>query len=419
MQSTQLPPELKEKEVLIESIAKDKDTAIASQEYEKAARLRDKEKELRKALEESKKKWREKREVSVPTIVEEDIATIVSKWTGIPVNRLTEKESEKLLHMEDEIHKRIIGQNEAVNIISQAIRRSRTGLKNPKRPIGSFIFLGPSGVGKTELARALADFMFGDEESLIRIDMSEYMEKFSVSRLIGAPPGYVGFEEGGQLTEAVRRKPYSVVLLDEIEKAHPDVFNILLQMMDDGILTDNLGHRVNFKNTVIIMTSNIGARMIFHGKSLGFVNQEDTQKDYLSMKDTVMDEVKRAFNPEFLNRIDEIIVFHPLNRDNMAQILELMVNRVNEKLANQGYKTEFSDSSKEFLLENGFDPKNGARPLARTIQRFVEDPLAEEILSKKVSQGTIEHPTLVQINFDKDLKKITFSTAAIQKALKS
>ncbi len=419
MVSTQLPPELKEKEGSIEVISKDKDAAIAAQEYEKAARLRDKEKEQRKSLEDSKKKWREKREVSVPTITDEDIATIVSKWTGIPVNRLTEKESEKLLHMEDEVHKRIIGQNEAVSIISQAIRRSRTGLKNPKRPIGSFIFMGPSGVGKTELARALADFMFGDEESLIRIDMSEYMEKFSVSRLIGAPPGYVGFEEGGQLTEAVRRKPYSVVLLDEIEKAHPDVFNILLQMMDDGVLTDNLGHRVNFKNTVIIMTSNIGARLIFSGKSLGFVNQEDTQKDYISMKDTVMDEVKRAFNPEFLNRIDEIIVFHPLNKANMAHILELMVNRVNEKLGSQGFKTEFSDAAKEYLLENGFDPKNGARPLARFIQRAVEDPLAEEILSKKITAGTVEHPTLVQINYDKDIKKITFSTAAIQKALKS
>jgi ATP-dependent Clp protease ATP-binding subunit ClpC len=328
-------------------------------------------------------------------------------------------ESEKLLHMEDELHKRIIGQSEAVNIVSQAIRRSRTGLKNPRRPIGSFIFLGPSGVGKTELARALADFMFGDEESLIRIDMSEYMEKFSVSRLIGAPPGYVGFEEGGQLTEAVRRKPYSVVLLDEIEKAHPDVFNILLQIMDDGVLSDNLGHRVNFKNTVIIMTSNVGARLISQGKSLGFLIQEDQAKGYIDMKETVMDEVKRVFNPEFLNRIDEVLVFHPLTRDNMSQILTLMVERVNEKITAQGYKADFSDSVKEYLLENGFDPKNGARPLARTIQRLVEDPLAEEILGKKINPGTTEHPTLIQVDYDKDLKKVTFTTATMPKSVKS
>lgn len=420
MQSTQLPQELKEKEILIETISKDKDQAIASQEYEKAARQRDKEKELRKALEEAKKKWREKREAQVPPITEEDIATVVSKWTGIPVNRLTEKESEKLIHMEDDVHKRIIGQNEAVSIVSQAIRRSRTGLKNPKKPIGSFIFLGPSGVGKTELARVLAEFMFGDEEALIRIDMSEYMEKFSVSRLIGAPPGYVGFEEGGQLTEAVRRKPYSVVLLDEIEKAHPDVFNILLQMMDDGILSDNLGHKVNFKNTVIIMTSNVGARMISQGKSLGFLIQEETAaKDYSAMKDMVMEEVKKAFNPEFINRLDEIIVFHPLNKEDITKILDLMLSRVNAKLQEQGYKADFSDASKTFILENGFDPKNGARPLARTIQRFIEDPLAEEILAKKIHVGTSEHPTLIHIAFDPEVKKITFSSAPLPKSVKS
>jgi len=418
LQSTQLPQELKEKESQIEIISKDKDAAIASQEYEKAARLRDKEKELRKSLEDSKKKWREKRETTSPPITAEDIATIVSKWTGVPVNRLTEKESEKLLNMEEKIHKRLIGQEEAISFISQAIRRSRTGLKNPQKPIGSFIFLGPTGVGKTELARALAEFLFGDEESLIRIDMSEYMEKFSVSRLIGAPPGYVGFEEGGQLTEAVRRKPYSVVLLDEIEKAHPDVFNILLQMMDDGILSDNLGHKVNFKNTVIIMTSNVGARLIYQGKSLGFELQTDAEKDYASMKDTVMEEVKKGFNPEFLNRIDEIIVFHPLTRSDMAKILNLMLGRVNEKLLKQSYKTDFSEAAKEFLLEKGFDPKNGARPLARTIQRYLEDPLAEEILSRKIIPGSIEHPTLIQIDFDADKKKLSLSTAAIPKTVK-
>jgi len=415
MQSTQLPPDLKEKEGTIEVLSKEKDQAIASQEYEKAARLRDKEKELRKALEELKKKWREKRESTIPSITEEDIATVVSKWTGIPVNRLTEKESERLLHMEGEIHKRIIGQNEAVSITAQAIRRSRTGLKNPKRPIGSFIFLGPSGVGKTELARALAEFMFGNEEALIRIDMSEYMEKFSVSRLIGAPPGYVGFEEGGQLTEEVRRKPYSVVLLDEIEKAHPDVFNILLQIMDDGLLTDNLGHKVNFKNTVVIMTSNVGARLISQGKSLGFVAQDDMTKDYTDMKDRVMEEVKKVFNPEFLNRLDETIVFHPLSRDNVTHILELMLSKVDAKLKDQGFKPDFTPAAKEFILENGFDPKNGARPLARTIQRFVEDPMAEELLARKFTSGSVENPTLIHIDYDKDLKKITFSSAPLPK----
>ena len=418
LMSTQLPQELKDKEVSIEQVSKDKDSAIASQEYEKAARLRDKEKDLRKGLEDSKKKWREKRELNLPPINAEDIATVVSKWTGVPVNRLTEKESEKLLHMEDELHKRLIGQEEAIKAVSKAIRRSRTGLKNPNKPIGSFIFLGPTGVGKTELARALAEFMFGDEESLVRIDMSEYMEKFSVSRLIGAPPGYVGFEEGGQLTEAVRRKPYSVVLLDEIEKAHPDVFNILLQMMDDGVLSDNLGHRVSFKNTVIIMTSNVGARLISQGKSLGFEIQVDTHKDYLAMKDVVMEEVKRAFNPEFLNRLDEIIVFHPLSKTDMFKILDLMLNRVTEKMTNQGFKPEYTEEAKHFLLEKGFDPRNGARPLARTIQKFVEDPLAEQMLGKKIQPGNAEHPTLIHIYFDEDKKAIAFSTAPVPKTVK-
>jgi ATP-dependent Clp protease ATP-binding subunit ClpC len=260
--------------------------------------------------------------------------------------------------------------------------------------------------------------MFGNEESLVRIDMSEYMEKFSVSRLIGAPPGYVGFEEGGQLTEAVRRKPYSVVLLDEIEKAHPDVFNILLQMMDDGVLSDNLGHRVSFKNTVIIMTSNVGARLIFQGKSLGFEIQEDIHKDYLSMKSTVMEEVKRAFNPEFLNRLDEITVFHPLSKIDMLKILDLMLNHVTDKLKVQGFKPEYSEEVKHFLLEKGFDPKNGARPLARTIQKHVEDPLAEQMLAKKINPGSTENPTLIQIYYDEDKKSIAFSTAPVPKTIK-
>jgi ATP-dependent Clp protease ATP-binding subunit ClpC len=316
--------------------------------------------------------------------------------------------------MEGELHKRLIGQQEAITAISQAIRRGRTGLKDPKKPIGSFIFLGPTGVGKTELARTLAEFLFGNEDALIRIDMSEYMEKFSVSRLIGAPPGYVGYEEGGQLTEAVRRKPYSVVLLDEIEKAHPDTFNILLQMMDDGVLTDNLGHKVNFKNTVIIMTSNVGARLISKGKSLGFLIQEDAAKDYASMKDTVMEEVKKAFNPEFLNRIDDIIVFHPLTREDSRRILDLMLARVAKKIGAQGFTVELTDEAKNFLVEKGFDPHYGARPLQRSIQRLLEDPLAEDILSKKVAAGTS-----LYVDVDPDGKKLLFSSTPPQKTVKS
>jgi ATP-dependent Clp protease ATP-binding subunit ClpC len=414
LQVTQRPQNLKERELEIENVTKEKEAAIASQEYERAAKLRDKEKELRKALEDARKTWREKRDSTIPVITAENIATVVSKWTGIPTTKLTEKEQEKLLHMEAELHKRVVGQEEAVVAVSQAIRRSRTGLKDPRKPIGSFIFLGPTGVGKTELARGLAEFLFGNEEALIRIDMSEYMEKFSVSRLIGAPPGYVGYEEGGQLTEAVRRKPYSVVLLDEIEKAHPDTFNILLQMMDDGVLTDNLGHRVNFKNTVIIMTSNVGARLISKGKSLGFLVQEDLEKDYRAMKDTVMEEVKKAFNPEFLNRIDEIIVFHPLTREDSRKILDLMLNRVGKKLVEQGFSIELTDEAKGYLVEQGFDPHYGARPLQRSIQRLLEDPLAEDILSKKISSGA-----KIYIDFDSDAKKLVFSPAPPQKAVKS
>jgi ATP-dependent Clp protease ATP-binding subunit ClpC len=413
LQTAVLPQNLKDKETEINQVAKDKDTAISSQEYEKAARLRDKEKELRKALDEAKKKWKEKRDTTQPAITAEDIASIVSKWTGIPVNRLTEKESDKLIHLEDELHKRVVGQEEAIKSLSQAIRRSRTGLKDPKRPIGSFIFLGPTGVGKTELARAVSEVLFGEEDSLIRIDMSEYMEKFSVSRLIGAPPGYVGYEEGGQLTEAVRRKPYSVVLLDEIEKAHPDVFNILLQVLDDGMLTDNLGHKVNFKNTVIIMTSNVGARVISKGKSLGFLVEEDAKRDYQSMKETVMEEVKKAFNPEFLNRIDDIIFFHALSKEDMKKILELMLNRVRAKLQSQGYTITLTDEAKEHLLEKGFDPHYGARPLQRTIQRLIEDTLASEILAKRFSA-----PATIYVDFDGDEKKLTFGTEPAPKPVK-
>jgi len=414
LQVTQRPQELKDREGEIDKVTKDKEAAIAAQEYEKAAKLRDKEKEMRRQMEEARKSWREKRDATVPVVAGEDIAAVVSKWTGIPTTKLTETEQEKLIHMEAELHKRLIGQQEAIVSISQAIRRSRTGLKDPKKPIGSFIFLGPTGVGKTELARALAEFLFGNEEALIRIDMSEYMEKFAVSRLIGAPPGYVGYEEGGQLTEAVRRKPYSVVLLDEIEKAHPDTFNILLQMMDDGALSDNLGHRVSFKNTVIIMTSNVGARLISKGKSLGFLVQEDAAKDYAAMKDTVMEEVKKAFNPEFLNRLDDIIVFHPLTREDSRKILDLMLARVSKKLALQGFTVDLTEEARAFLVDKGFDPNYGARPLQRSIQRLLEDPLAEDILSRKIAAGTS-----VFVDLDSQGQKLSFSTTPPQKAVKS
>ncbi|MEK7389311.1 MAG: ATP-dependent Clp protease ATP-binding subunit [Elusimicrobiota bacterium] len=414
LQSSATPPQFKDKEVEIEKVVKDKSGAISGQEYEKAARLRDKEKELRKALEESKKKWREKRDQSTPTIVGEDIAAVVSKWTGVPVTALTETETEKLVHMEANLHKRIIGQEEAIKTISQAIRRSRAGLKDAKKPIGSFMFLGPTGVGKTELARALAEFMFGNEDSMVRIDMSEYMEKFAVSRLIGAPPGYVGYEEGGQLTEAVRRKPYSVVLLDEIEKAHPDIFNILLQVMDDGILNDNLGHKVSFKNTVLLMTSNVGARLISKGKSLGFAaadTADQNERDYKKMKETVMDEVKRVFSPEFINRVNDIIVFHPLNEAEMRQILTLMLGKVRAKIEAQGFKIVFSDDTEKFLVKNGFDLNYGARPLARTIQRSVEDPLSEEILLKKFDPGAT-----IYVEVDSSNEKLAFSKEPAVKA---
>ncbi|OGS07098.1 MAG: hypothetical protein A2270_03795 [Elusimicrobia bacterium RIFOXYA12_FULL_51_18] len=381
------PSEFKEKEAVIEEVSKEKNAAIYGQEYEKAAKLRDKEKELKKVLEDNKKKWREGRDKVVPEVTEEDIAAIASKWTGIPVTRMTESEVEKLKHMEEQIHQRLIGQEEAVKIVSQAIKRSRTGMKDPKRPIGNFIFLGPTGVGKTELARVLADFLFGNEEAMVRIDMSEYMEKFSVSRLIGAPPGYVGYEEGGKLTELVRRKPYSVVVLDEIEKAHPDVFNILLQIMDEGLLTDSLGHKVSFKNTILIMTSNVGARLISKGKSLGFMPQEDLAKDYREMKDTVMDEVKRVFNPEFINRIDEVIVFRPLTIADMEKILELNLIKVGKKLDVKGVKFTITKEAKTHLIQKGFDPNYGARPILRTIQRLLEDPLAEFLLTKQVTKG--------------------------------
>ena len=318
---------------------------------------------------------------------EEEIAEVLSLWTGIPVFKLTEEETEKLLRMEDELHKRIISQDDAIKAVSKAIRRTRAGLKDPKRPTGSFIFLGPSGVGKTELSKALAEFLFGDEDALIQLDMSEYMEKHTVSRLIGSPPGYVGYEEGGQLTEAVRRKPFSVILFDEIEKAHPDVFNTLLQILEDGRLTDSQGHHVDFKNTIIIMTSNLGTRDIQKGPGIGFASKPDEKLTYERMKDKVMEELKRSFRPEFLNRIDEIIVFHSLPQEDVKEIVDLMMKRVREQLKAKDLEIELTEAAKVVLAEKGYDPALGARPLRREIQRLVEDPLSEKLLWKEFRAG--------------------------------
>lgn len=381
------PPELKELEDQLEEIQKEKDAAVKSQEFEKAARLRDKEGEIKEKLEHLKQKWQQDKKLDRLNVNEEEIAKIVSSWTGIPVSKLTEEETERLLKMEDILHKRVIGQEEAVKAVARAIRRARAGLKDPKRPIGSFIFLGPTGVGKTELARALAEALFGDEEAMARIDMSEYMERHTVSRLVGAPPGYVGFEEGGQLTEKVRRRPYSVILLDEIEKAHPDVFNILLQILEDGRLTDAKGRTVDFRNTVLIMTSNVGAHLIQKEKTLGFVPHRREEESYNKMKESIMEELKKTFRPEFLNRIDEVIVFHALNEEHIKKIVELMLNELNERLKDYEIQIEVTESAKEILTKEGFDPLYGARPLRRAIQRLVEDQLSEKMLQGEISRG--------------------------------
>ncbi|MBU1062514.1 MAG: ATP-dependent Clp protease ATP-binding subunit, partial [Candidatus Omnitrophica bacterium] len=383
------PPDIKNMEREIEDMRKEKDASIKNQDFEKAARLRDEEKGARKKLDKFRQQWKKSQMEARPKVDEELIADIVSKWTGIPIFRLEQKESERLLRMEDELHKRIICQDEAISAIAHAVRRSRAGIKNPKRPIGSFIFLGPTGVGKTHLGRVLAEFMFGDENALIQLDMSEYMEKFNVSRLVGAPPGYVGYEEGGQLTEKVRRRPYSVVLLDEIEKAHPDVFNILLQVLEDGRLTDSLGRKVDFRNTVLIMTSNVGAEIFRKQQgSIGFKSEKE-EMTYKNTKEKLLEQVKKTFKPEFLNRIDDLIVFHGLTREDLYKIVEIELEEVRGRLKEQDINIELEKSAKDLLIEKGFDPVFGARPLKRTIQRLLEDPLAEEIISKKFEKDKI------------------------------
>jgi ATP-dependent Clp protease ATP-binding subunit ClpC len=383
------PPANRELEEEIEKTRREKEAAIEAQEFEKAASLRDKERKLTHKKRELEEEWESGESVDRPAIGEEEIADIVSMWTGIPVFKLTEAETQKLMRMEEELHKRVIGQHPAIEVISKAIRRSRAGLKDPKRPTGSFIFLGPSGVGKTELARTLAEFLFGDEEAMVRIDMSEYMEKHAVSRLVGSPPGYIGYDEGGQLTEAVRRKPYCVLLLDEIEKAHPDVFNILLQILDDGRLTDAQGRTVDFRHAIVIMTSNIGAQEIARNTPLGFaVSDDETGITYDEMKNRITGELKKVFRPEFLNRIDDVIVFHKLAKEEIRQIVELLLLRIRESMAERELQLELTDPAKDLLVEKGWDPAMGARPLRRAIQRYVEDPLADFVLREKVTPGS-------------------------------
>jgi ATP-dependent Clp protease ATP-binding subunit ClpC len=382
LQSYALPPELKSLEQELKRVAREKEVAIGLQNFEDAVKFREEEERLRKLLEDAKRDWRKNQEKNKPVITGEDVGYVVSKITGIPLFKLEEEESEKLLHMEDFLHKRIVGQEEAISAVCRAIRRSRAGLKEARKPIGSFIFLGPTGVGKTELARALAEFLFNTDDALVRIDMSEYQEKFTSSRLFGAPPGYVGYEEGGQLTEKVRRRPYSVVLFDEIEKAHPDIFNVLLQVLDDGVLTDSLGRKVDFKNTILVMTSNLGTKLINKGVSLGFQRDEETEYNQ-RMKGEVLSELKRNFSPEFLNRIDELVVFHQLNKEHLLTIVDFLIAELNVRLEDREVQLDVSDEVKQWIITEGFEPQYGARPMRRTIQKRLGDPLSEELLRGK------------------------------------
>jgi ATP-dependent Clp protease ATP-binding subunit ClpC len=403
------PPEVAELKKELESLGTRKDDAIRDQDFERAAELRDREREHQKIIADRERAWEEERKLIRPTLSEDDISFIISRWTGIPVTRLKQAEAARLIGMEDELHRRVVGQDRAIEAISRAIRRSRAGLKDPSRPIGSFVFAGPTGVGKTELARALAEFLFADRNALIRVDMSEYMEKFSVSRLIGAPPGYVGYEDSGTLTKAVRRKPYSVVLLDEIEKAHPDVFNILLQVLDEGHLTDNYGRVIDFKNTVIIMTSNLGARDIGKGKGLGFHSPSE-QSNFEVMEAKVTEEINRAFNPEFINRLDDTIVFHPLTKEQIGQIIHNLLADVQKRLAEEELTLRLTDDAVEFVVDHGFDEKFGARPLRRAIQRYLEDPLSEKILGAEFSPGDE-----VEVSVAEDRQSLAFRVPSSSK----
>ncbi len=389
IKSMTAPPVYRDLEEEIETTRREKEAAIEAQEFEKAANLRDSERQLTNKKRELEEQWQSGESGERPVIGEEEIADIVSMWTGIPVFKLTEAETQKLIRMEDELHKRVIGQHAAIEAVSKAIRRSRAGLKDPKRPTGSFIFLGPSGVGKTELARTLAEFLFGDEDAMVRIDMSEYMEKHAVSRLVGSPPGYIGYDEGGQLTEAVRRKPYSVLLLDEIEKAHPDVFNILLQILEDGRLTDAQGRTVDFRHAIVIMTSNVGAKEIAKNTPLGFaVSDDEAGITYEDMKNRIMGELKKVFRPEFLNRIDEVIVFHKLQKEEIKEIVDLLLKRIRESMAERELSLNLTEDAKDLLVEKGWDPAMGARPLRRAIQRYIEDPLADSVLGSELEPGS-------------------------------
>ncbi len=412
IKATMTPPELKEMEGTIETIRQDKETAIKEQDFEKAAALRDKEKAAKQKLETSLADWRKHRDEQVVTVGPDDIMHVISKWTGIPLTRLEEKETSRLINIGDELTGKVIGQEEGVQALAKALRRSRADLKDPKRPIGSFIFLGPTGVGKTHLAKALAQNVFGETDALIQLDMSEYMEKFNVSRLVGSPPGYVGYEEGGQLTEKVRRRPYCVVLFDEIEKAHPDVWNILLQILEDGQITDSLGRKVDFRNTIIIMTSNVGAELIKKQSVVGFSTNESDHNNYELVKEKLLGEAKKVFKPEFLNRLTDIIVFHQLTREHLSKIVHLEIAKVEERLKAREISFNISPEAIEYLIDKGYDPAYGARPLRRAIEKFVEDPIAEELI-----RGTIKSSSVVNINL-KD-KELVFTSDANTESVKS
>ncbi len=407
--SLSIPPELRDKELELEGVVKEKESSVENQDYETAASLRDTQERIKSELEEMRKKWRDQKRDERLIVDEESIREVVAKMTGVPLTKMAGAETERLLNMEKELGNRVVGQEKAIEVIAKAIRRSRSGVHSTKRPMGSFMFLGPTGVGKTELVKALANFLFESDDAMIRIDMSEYMEKFAVSRLVGAPPGYVGYEEGGQLTEKVRKKPYAVILLDEIEKAHPDVFNILLQILDDGQLTDSYGRKVNFKNTIIIMTSNLGAKDIKKGVGLGF-GSHDAESEFERIERMVREEVKKTFNPEFLNRLDDIVVFRPLERKDMGRIVDLLINEVEGRLSSREIKMQISDSVREYIIEKGFDAQLGARPLRRAIQKLLEDPLADEIL-----RGKITDSSLIKIGRKGDQISFTSSAKASKK----